>query len=110
MTGKSLYDNEEPLAFLISDNGRKCHFFSIASQSGSLYHCTANRVIVYFKYSKWKCRACLQDPYSQLLQSQLMLLRDCRHIQTAKEASPKDLNIMTMATKVAYSYAAGHEN
>jgi len=50
--GEPLYDNEEPLAFLISDNGEKSHFFSITSQSGSLRHRTAKRVIVYFKYSK----------------------------------------------------------
>jgi len=39
-----------------------------------------------------------------------MLLRACRHIQTAKEASPEDLNMTTMATRDAYSYAAGNEN
>jgi len=39
-----------------------------------------------------------------------MLLRDCQDIQTAEEASLEDLNITTIATKDAYSYAAGNEN
>jgi hypothetical protein len=38
----------------------------------------------------------------------LTLRRDCRHIQTAKDASFEDLSTTTIATRDAFSYAAGN--
>jgi len=38
----------------------------------------------------------------------LTLLRNCRHIQTAKDASDEDLSTTTLATNDAFSYAAGN--